>query len=121
SIYLVRTDENKLYVFATAIAAFGGALGPYQDQLDALDLTGKEVTSITGGVHDFEVIIAGATPPPSNHAPVAVDDAYAVTTGQTLSVDSKGVLANDTDADGDTLSVTGNTDPAHGTVTVSSD
>ena len=41
-----------------------------------------------------------------NHAPVAVDDSYAVHAGQVLMVDAAhGMLANDTDADSDTLTV----------------
>jgi len=39
----------------------------------------------------------------TNAAPVAHDDAYAATTGVSLSVPAPGVLANDTDGDGDTL------------------
>jgi outer membrane autotransporter protein len=37
--------------------------------------------------------------------PVATDDSYAVTAGFTLIIGAPGLLANDTDADGDTLSV----------------
>ena len=41
-----------------------------------------------------------------NHAPLAVDDSYSVHAGQVLTVDAAhGVLANDTDADSDTLTV----------------
>lgn len=42
--------------------------------------------------------------PPSNTAPVALDDGpYSVNPGEKLSVPAKGVLENDSDADGDTL------------------
>ncbi len=52
-------------------------------------------------------------------APVAVDDTYTVTSGQTLQVAaSSGVLANDTDADQDVLSAAVLTDPSNGVVTV---
>jgi hypothetical protein len=53
------------------------------------------------------------TPAP-NHAPVANDDA-ATTTEETAVVIN--VLANDTDADGDTVSIASFTQPAHGSVT----
>ena len=49
-----------------------------------------------------------------NDAPVAVDDSASTGAGVPVAVS---VLANDTDVDGDTLSVTGKTTPAHGTVT----
>ena len=50
-----------------------------------------------------------------NDAPVAADDAATTTVGTAVTVD---VLANDTDGDGDNLSVTSVTMPAHGTATV---
>ena len=43
--------------------------------------------------------------PPVNTAPDAVDDVYSVHAGQTLSITAPGILGNDTDADGDTLTV----------------
>ena len=53
-----------------------------------------------------------------NDGPVAVDDA--ATTAEDTAV-SIAVLANDTDLDGDTLSVTSVTAPAHGTAAVNPD
>lgn len=55
---------------------------------------------------------------PANSAPVGVADAYSTDQDETLTVVAPGVLANDTDADGDTLTATGLTQPAHGTVTL---
>jgi len=52
----------------------------------------------------------------SDQAPVAVDDVLAGVAGQSTTVD---VLANDSDPDSDTLSVTSFTQGAHGTVTFS--
>jgi hypothetical protein len=49
-----------------------------------------------------------------NAAPAANDDSYTTPEGQTLRVGAPGVLANDTDADGDTLTPALETDPAHG-------
>lgn len=40
-----------------------------------------------------------------NHAPVAVNDAYSTNANTTLTVSAPGVLANDIDQDGDTLTV----------------
>ena len=54
-----------------------------------------------------------------NTAPLAGADAYAVKAGTVLTIDAPGVLANDTDADGDALVVTLITNPAdHGTLSL---
>ena len=54
-------------------------------------------------------------------APVAVADAYSTAEDVVLTVNAPGVLANDTDADGDTLTATKVSDPAHGAVALSTD
>ncbi len=57
-----------------------------------------------------------------NHPPVAVNDSYSVNEGQTLTVAAiTGVLANDTDADGDTLHAVLVTGPTHGNLTLNDD
>jgi VCBS repeat-containing protein len=56
-----------------------------------------------------------------NHVPVAVDDAAAVAEGGVLSVPVPGVVSNDSDADGDTLSASLVDDVAHGTLTLHPD
>jgi hypothetical protein len=61
-------------------------------------------------------------PGPTNAAPVAVDDTYLAFPGQTLETASgKGVLANDTDADGDPLTAILVSGPSHGTLTLDAD
>ena len=55
---------------------------------------------------------------PPNEVPVAVGDAYSTDEGDPLTVGAPGVLGNDTDGDGDTLTATGATQPAHGAVTL---
>jgi hypothetical protein len=54
--------------------------------------------------------------PPPNRPPVAVDDAASTAAATAVTID---VLANDSDPDGDALSVTAATQPAGGTATVS--
>src|SRR6185436_10379607 len=49
-----------------------------------------------------------------NDAPVAANDSYSIAEDTTLSVAAPGVLGNDTDADGNTLSVTLVSSPTHG-------
>ena len=57
-----------------------------------------------------------------NEAPTGVADAYAVTQNGSLVVHAaEGVLANDSDADGDTLSATLLTSPQHGVFSLSTD
>ena len=51
----------------------------------------------------------------ANQPPKAVNDTATTTAGKAVTISN--VLANDTDPDGNTLSVTANTNPANGTVT----
>jgi hypothetical protein len=56
-----------------------------------------------------------------NDAPVAAGDAYATEEDTPLSVDVQDVLENDTDLDGDSLTVTDVSDPVNGSVTLNGD
>lgn len=56
-----------------------------------------------------------------NEAPVAVADAYSTPEDTALVIAAEGVLANDTDAEDDTLTAIKVTDPAHGTVSLGAD
>ncbi|WP_299054226.1 LamG-like jellyroll fold domain-containing protein [uncultured Nocardioides sp.] len=60
-------------------------------------------------------------PEPGNAAPVAVDDSFTTDEDVPLEVEAPGVLANDTDADGDALTAGGATQPDHGEVTLAED
>lgn len=53
-----------------------------------------------------------------NAAPVAVNDSYSTTPGTTLTVGGAGVLANDVDTNGDTMTAAVSTAPAHGILTL---
>ncbi|MDO9456450.1 LamG-like jellyroll fold domain-containing protein [Nocardioides sp.] len=70
------------------------------------ELTGDQVDELYAG------------PPVTNAAPVGVADAYSTDQDEALTVVAPGVLTNDTDADADTLTATGLTQPAHGVVTL---
>jgi VCBS repeat-containing protein len=50
--------------------------------------------------------------------PVATDDSYPTPQNTALTVAAPGVLGNDSDADGDTITAVKKTDPAHGTLTL---
>ena len=56
-----------------------------------------------------------------NQSPLALADAYNVDEDMTLIVAAPGLLINDTDADGDSLTAIKASDPAHGTVTLNID
>ncbi|MDQ1348370.1 MAG: large repetitive protein, partial [Acidobacteriota bacterium] len=51
-----------------------------------------------------------------NQAPVANNDSYSTPQNTTLTIAAPGVLANDSDPDGDTLYLPSTTQPAHGTL-----
>ena len=69
-----------------------------------------------GGAHSLALQCA-----PTNQAPVAADDSYSVNQDAVLTVAAPGVLANDTDADGDPLTAVKVSDPAHGTLALNAD
>jgi VCBS repeat-containing protein len=60
-------------------------------------------------------------PPVVNTAPVAVNDSYATAQGTPLAVSAPGILANDTDVDGDALHVVEVTSTLNGTLVANAD
>jgi VCBS repeat-containing protein len=56
-----------------------------------------------------------------NDAPVAADDAYTIAEDTPLTVVAPGVLGNDSDPDGDSLSAVLGSGPAHGSLTLDAD
>jgi adhesin/invasin len=71
----------------------------------------------------FTSVVSGSitVAPPVNQPPSAVADNYTVTAGQTLSEPAPGVLANDTDADGDALTASLVDQASNGSVTLMPD
>ena len=61
------------------------------------------------------------TIPPVNDGPDALDDSYSTDEDTTLSVATPGVLGNDKDVDGDTLTATITSAPLHGTAILGPD
>lgn len=69
------------------------------------------------GTAALQIDVVGA-----DHAPASTADAYQVAYGQALTVNaSTGVLANDSDYDGDALSAVLATGPSHGSLSLASD
>jgi hypothetical protein len=75
------------------------------------DSAGQGITGTIVGTNWSRVAGAPFTPP-GNSAPVAAADTASTAPSTAVTI---GVLANDTDADGDPLTVTSVTTPAHGT------
>ncbi|NOG48612.1 MAG: tandem-95 repeat protein [Chloroflexi bacterium] len=70
------------------------------------------------GTVDSNVATVTITVNPVNDAPVAVNDAYTTDEDTTLNVAAPGVLTNDTDVDGDTLTAVLVVGPTNGTLTL---
>ena len=73
------------------------------------------------GLADSNVATVTITVSPVNDAPVATDDAYTTDEGTPLTVGTPGVLGNDSDVDGDPLTVVLDIGPGNGTLTLNSD
>ncbi|MDY6911786.1 MAG: Ig-like domain-containing protein [Chloroflexota bacterium] len=58
---------------------------------------------------------------PDNNPPVANADAYSTNEDTTLTASAPGVLINDTDVDGDTLTASQDSGPSHGSLTLNGD
>jgi VCBS repeat-containing protein len=89
----------------TPLAGWSGTVTfSYHANDGALDSNTAVVTIVVGG---------------ANSAPVAVDDNFTVQFNS--SNNTLAILANDSDPDGDTLTITNVSDPANGTATISGD
>src|SRR5439155_11157647 len=70
------------------------------------------------GVADSGIATVSISITSVNDAPVAVDDSYTTAEDTALNVGAPGVLANDSDVDGDALSAVLVSQPTHGTLTM---
>ncbi len=89
----------------------------------AANFTGADsfTYTISDGNGGTDTATVTVTVTPVNDAPDAVDDTPDHPGGHPRSMTLAGLLANDTDIDGDTLTVTGETNGAHGTVSCTAD
>ena len=76
---------------------------------------------VNDGADNSEVATVTIMVNPVNDAPLAANDEYSMNEDETLTVDAAGVLANDSDIDGNTLTPTVVAQPQHGTVTLNAD
>ncbi len=99
---------NGGYTYSVANSAVQN-LGANQTKTDtftveALDGTPKQVNFTINGVDEP---VAATPPPPANTAPVATNDRWIVSNDTAVSLGARALLGNDTDADGNALSVAG--------------
>ena len=93
----------------------------YQNNLDSFTETDRVIEVIVNdGISDSEPAVSTLT---LNNAPLANDDAYTTNVNQNIVITaaSAGIVSNDLDVESESLSVTTNTDPSNGTVTVAAD
>ena len=76
---------------------------------------------VTDGTADSNVATVTVNVLSTNRAPLAGDETYSTSEDTALIVTSPGVLMNDSDADGDLLTVAKVAGPAHGTLTLNPD
>ena len=91
------------------------------DNTYEIEVGAKDSNNATGWLRGITVTVTNV-----NEAPEAVDDTYSTDQGTALVIPVsndplEGVLDNDADEDGDTLSVTEVTDPPNGTATLAND
>ena len=70
------------------------------------------------GIVDSNTATVTITVSPVNHSPIARSDLYSIDENQTLTVAAPGVLSNDTDSDGNTLTASIVTNVSNGTLTL---
>ena len=89
--------------------------GPHQVQVS---LAGYATSTQTITIDHSQPVLIQLASSGGNHPPVAVNDSYSTNEDTTLSVTAPGVLANDTDVDGNPLTAVLVAGPSHGTLTL---
>jgi VCBS repeat-containing protein/predicted outer membrane repeat protein len=102
------TQTRALLAGSPAIDAANTATAPATDQRGVSRPQGSQ-----SDIGAYELVV--------DHAPVAADDSYSTDEDTPLTVNTPGVLGNDTDVDGDPLTAVLVAGPAHGTLALNSD
>ena len=107
--------DNQAWISVPGTVSNGGTMTVFVTENTG---TGNRTGTVT--IHDASLTVTQTDrPPPPNLWPVAVDDAATTQTNTAVAIS---VLANDTDADNDSLSVTAIVQsPTQGTATVAAD
>lgn len=126
-IPLVATDiENDSLTYEIVAQPAHGTVALVDDvatYTPALNYTGTDSFTFKAKdtTLDSNVATVTITVTPINDAPVAVDDAYTMAEKETLTIAAPGVLDNDSDVDGDTLTATLVDTVQNGTLTLNAD
>lgn len=115
SIFSVSSDAN-----ATLIVTLNGGV----QYFPKIGFLGQDTVTYTvwDGVHVSNSATVSFNVTSSNTPPVAQNDSYSVVEGQVLTVTpAQGLLANDTDSDGDPISLAFYNRPSHGTLWANAD
>jgi hypothetical protein len=108
------TVNGTLYIYS-------GGNFQYVPNAGFVGLDGFSYT-VSDGVHSSNTATVAINVQPVNQPPVAENDSYSLFAGQTLTVDvAHGVLANDSDSDGDPLTAVDVSLPTHGKLSLNSD
>jgi VCBS repeat-containing protein len=111
-----ETGLKASYISLRFFLASTPGIDEYLQELIAAAEAAAGNTDLADAIRNGETTLDNA------NSPVAVADSYSVDADTTLSIAAgSGVLANDSDADGDTLSAVLYSDPSHGTLTLNSD
>jgi VCBS repeat-containing protein len=122
--FIVTTDNPNLFAVAPAVAADGTLTFT-----PAADANGQATVTVVlkddggtanGGADSSPAKTFTVTLTPVNDAPVASDDGYETAEDAELTPGG-GLLANDTDVDGDTLTAVLVSGPSHGTLNLNAD
>ncbi|MGE0528568.1 MAG: Ig-like domain-containing protein, partial [Bdellovibrionales bacterium] len=121
-------DDEAAQSIASGSAPFNGSYQPVQalSAFDSANAKGTWELWVTnygfnyGTLNSWSLTIqpAGSTPPPTNNPPVAKDDSAITNEDTAVKIN---VLANDSDPDGDALSVVQVSSVTHGTATINAD
>lgn len=118
--FAVTVNSNTYLNSGSELSVTGGTWSLTIPSSDALTIGTYDVTAIRKGLIDIpdqtsqELSVTGSI----NAAPVAVADSYTINEGGTLNGTT--LLANDTDADNDTLTAIKLTDPINGSLNFNS-
>jgi VCBS repeat-containing protein len=111
----INADEIPLFDYNDDVRTADEAT--FEEESDTLPL--YEPNEFRTSDHDPVIVGLNLTTP--NSAPVANADSYSVAEDAVLTVPAPGVLANDTDANNDTLTATLVNGPSHGMLTLNPD
>ena len=117
----VVTDNDGLHGYTETSGTIALTAGMHAFEVQFFEKWGGERLTVNWQgpgfgkmpVADSILFRGAATAPPVNQAPTAIDDAATTQQGQSVSID---VLANDSDPEGDTLTITSVNTPANGVV-----